>query len=68
MEMGVVPGGGSIMVHLLKYEEEIRAKLSAEQAATQVCLRVGLIGRLDVCVCLVGPLTFSRRQKQRRRF
>jgi len=35
MEMGVVPGGGSIMVHLLQYEDEIRTKLSAAQAETQ---------------------------------
>ena len=27
MEMGTVPGGGAIMVHLLTYEQEIRAKL-----------------------------------------
>jgi len=47
MEMGVVPGGGSIMVHLLKFEDEIRKKLTAANAASQV--RACLHGS---CVCV----------------
>jgi magnesium-transporting ATPase (P-type) len=48
MEMGVVPGGGSIMVHLLKFETEIRKKLTDANAATQV--RAPLHKSVYVCV------------------
>jgi len=75
MEMGVVPGGGSIMVHLLKFETEIRKKLTDANAATQVraplhksvyvCVFV-----LCMCVCvrvLLLLLLFSVEEKLKRK-
>jgi len=73
--MGVVPGGGSIMVHLLKFETEIRKKLTDANAATQVraplhksvyvCVFV-----LCMCVCvrvLLLLLLFSVEEKLKRK-
>jgi TctA family transporter len=31
MEMGVVPGGGAIMLHLLGFQKEIKAKLRSSE-------------------------------------